>query len=146
MKIEIDQSGKLENTNKPTVLAFSNSTDHSVIISSRDKKRIQKLFRDIGAPKIYIFKAFAVLIYILIEKYVKNIDQIIIDREYIGYEKMIKQYISEIFLKNGRVLESSISFCQIGKKSRAHDKAIKSYRANRADRRIFFKDFLRTTL
>ncbi|MCX6810253.1 MAG: hypothetical protein NTY30_00740 [Candidatus Berkelbacteria bacterium] len=52
MKIEIDQSGKIEETGKPTVIAFSNGKSASIIISAKDKKLVQTVFRKIGQPKI----------------------------------------------------------------------------------------------
>lgn len=42
MRIEIDQSGKIENTSKHTFLAFSN-TQHLILkISSVEKRKLQK--------------------------------------------------------------------------------------------------------
>ena len=38
MRIEIDQSGKVENTNKPTVIAFSGKKEKFVIIFAGEKQ------------------------------------------------------------------------------------------------------------
>ena len=60
MKIEIDQSGKIENTNKNTIIAFSDSKFKSIFISAKEKREIQKFFRRIGKPKIFIYKVFEI--------------------------------------------------------------------------------------
>lgn len=147
MRIEIDQSGKIECTNKATVLAFSNSKNHSIIILSRDKKYLQKIFRRAGNPKIFIYKTFAVMIFYLIRNYLKQIDQIIIDKEYMGYEKLIRKLFLEICLKNRIKIKSDIiNFRQIGKKSNAHLIAIKAYRKKKANSKITIKDFLKVAL
>ena len=147
MRIEIDQSGKIENTNKPTVIAFSNSKSGTLIISPRDKKQIQNLFRRAGNSKIFTFKTFAILIFLLIKENLNRTSQIVIDREYPGYDKLIKQFILEICLKEGMKLDPTIiHFSNIGKKSRAHDLAIKSFRKKRGDIKIKYKDFLKVLL
>jgi len=48
MRIEIDQSGKIENTAKPTVIAFSGKRDKSLIIFAGEKQKLQNHFRKIG--------------------------------------------------------------------------------------------------
>ena len=63
MRIEIDQSGKIENTNKNTIIAFSNNKFKSIFISAKDKREIQKFFRRIGKPRIFVYKTFAILIF-----------------------------------------------------------------------------------
>lgn len=45
MKIEIDQSGKIEQTSELTVIAFSNGKSATIMISASE---IQKKFRKIG--------------------------------------------------------------------------------------------------
>lgn len=65
MRIEIDQSGKIEDTSKHTFLAFSN-TQHSVLkISAVEKRKLQKYFRDKGKAKIFIYLTFASLVILL---------------------------------------------------------------------------------
>ncbi len=48
MRIEIDQSGKIENTNKPKVIAFTGDKNKSLIIFAGEKQKLQKHFRRIG--------------------------------------------------------------------------------------------------
>ena len=65
MKIEVDQSIKIENTEKDTVVAFSNGVYGSIIISAKDKREIQEVFRKTGKRMIFAYKLFAILIFIL---------------------------------------------------------------------------------
>lgn len=67
MKIYIDQSGKIENTNQPTIVAFSNGDSGSVLVAAKDKKEIQKYCRLFHRGRIFVYKTFACLIFILKE-------------------------------------------------------------------------------
>jgi len=121
MKIEIDQSGKIENTDRDTVIAFSNDISGNIMIKAKDKREIQKFFRRIGKSRVFIYKLFAILIFLAIKKHIKKIDQIIIDIEYPGWEHLIKDYLlSGIKRVKPNFDAKNISFKAIGKKSKAH--------------------------
>ena len=142
MKIEIDQSGKIENTNRLTVIAFSNKINKSILITAKDKKSIQSVFRRIGQPKLFIYKLFAVAIFILIKDELNKIDQIVIDQEYTGYESLIKKFIFETAERNNQKIESGIIHIHsIGKKSNAHKIALKAFQLKKADIKLSSKDF-----
>jgi hypothetical protein len=142
MKIEIDQSGKIENTNKLTVISYSNKINKSILITSKDKKSIQSVFRKIGQPKLFVYKLFAVAIFILIKDKIKQIDQIIIDKEYVGYENLIKDFICQIAQKDKTKIDrKNIHFKSIGRKSKAHEISINSFRKKKADKRLSAKEF-----
>lgn len=51
MQIEIDQSGKIEDTSKDTVLALSNGTQFSIKISRNIKRELQNIFRKNKEPR-----------------------------------------------------------------------------------------------
>ncbi len=139
MRIEIDQSGKLEDTHKPTVVGFSNSTSKTVIILATEKQKLQKFFRNIGKPNVYRYKTFAIMIFLLLEH--KHLSQIIIDTEYVGQEAVIKNYLLELFRKTRKnLLKNVIIFKQIGKKSQAHIVSYNAYRTKKADLKICAKD------
>ncbi|MCX6812817.1 MAG: hypothetical protein NTW79_04370 [Candidatus Berkelbacteria bacterium] len=143
MKIEIDQSGKIENTNKPTVIAYSGDKNKSLIIFAGEKQKLQKYFRRIGKPSSFVYIVFAVLIFILI-KSEKTIDEIIIDREYAGQEPLIKNYLIQFIKKSDRHFDKKkIYFHQIGKKSPAHDLSVKSFRKKKADIKVKSDDVLK---
>jgi len=143
MKIEIDQSGKLENTNISTVVGFSNGKCKSIIIASREKIRLQKHFRDIDKRMIYIYFTFSAMIYLLI-KSERKIEDIIIDTEYPGHEHLIKSYLIQFFTKaNKKINKKRIYFRQIGHESNAHNVSITSYRSKRADIRIKAEEIIK---
>lgn len=52
MKIEIDQSGRVEYTNKPTVIGFSNHKNKTIIIFATEKQKLQRYFRKINKQEI----------------------------------------------------------------------------------------------
>ena len=122
MKIEIDQSEKIERTNKDTVIAFSNKISGSLLIRAEDKRKIQDIFREIGKPNIFVYHLFAILIFLLIKEHLKKINQIVIDEEYPGKQRLIKSFLmKEIKKVQPDFLAEDISFYRIGKKSKAHD-------------------------
>ncbi|MBU2545254.1 hypothetical protein KKC65_02280 [Patescibacteria group bacterium] len=129
MIIEIDQSGKIENTNRNTIIAFSNSISKSIFIAGKDKREIQDIFREAEKPKVFVYRLFAILIFILIKKYIKQIDQIIIDLEYPGKSSLIKNYLSQEIRKiRPNFSSEDIIFRRIGKKSEAHNIAYLTFK------------------
>jgi len=125
MRIEIDQSVKIENTNRKTIIAFStadSSMQGAAVISARDKKLIQTYFRSIKKPRLFIYITFVVLIFLMVKDTIKGYDQIVIDREYPGYDNFIIQTLRNL-LAEQKIKNVSISISQIGRKSPAHDLA-----------------------
>jgi len=128
-RIYIDQSGKVEYTNKQTVVAYSNGQDKAIFISSINKKKIQRIFRAAGKPDLFTYKTFATLIYLLIRQDLNKSHVLVIDREYTQKESLIKKYLVELIRKGGHDFDpNDIHFTEIGKHSPAHTKAISTYR------------------
>jgi len=117
MKIEIDQSGKIEKTNKHTYLAFSNRQHFVLKISSSEKRKLQRYFRAIGKSRLFIYITFASLVVLLLKNLKPRRGLIVIDIEYPGRSNQIKNFI-KIFNPDFSI--EDISFHQIGKRSRAH--------------------------
>ena len=44
MQIEIDQSGKIDQTNLDTVIALTNGTKYTLLFKKRDKRIVEKEF------------------------------------------------------------------------------------------------------
>ena len=70
MKVEIDQSGKVEETEHDTILATSKG--NTVKITARTKRRLQETFRKIGRPRNFVIYIFAVSVFELIHKDLKS--------------------------------------------------------------------------
>lgn len=128
MKIEIDQSGRIEETNRDTILAYSNSKSVSVRITAKTKRRMQELFRRIGEPRTFIINIFTSAIYLLIEKEIRRISEIVIDLEYPGYEKVITKLLLKMFKEKKIKNPPEIYFALIGKNSKSHKIALKTFR------------------
>jgi len=60
-KYQIDQSGKIEQTNKVTIVAFSNDKSGSVMLSASDKRALQEIYRKAGKPRVFPTQVFAAL-------------------------------------------------------------------------------------
>lgn len=139
MPIEVDQSGKIENTNKPTVIGFSNGKAKTIIILAIEKQKLQRRFRKNDKPNIFVYKVFAILITLLLKN--EHLDQIIIDTEYIGQEALIKNYLLDLLRKNRKNIDKrDVCFKQIGKKSKAHILVYTAYKSKKANIKIKAED------
>lgn len=129
MKVYIDQSGKIEDTNKLTIVAFANKKAKTLMISSVEKQKLMKTMRILDHPKkTFIYKAFAGLVFLLLRG--ENIKEVIIDKEYPGHEPLIKDILLQLFKKN-KLQTPYIEFKRIGKQSQAHKIALETFRGER---------------
>lgn len=119
MSIQIDQSGKIEDTSKATVLAASNSQKYSVLLPAKEKRRLQEHFRLIGSPRLFIDYIFSMLLYYLILHTTST--SFTVDTEYSGHTEIIEDLLTHITEK-----EVQVTWKQIGKGSSAHDLAYKT--------------------
>lgn len=117
MKVEIDQSGKIEQTNKDTVLCLSNDTWDAVTITRKTKRHLQEVFRRKGQIRNYVLFVFAAGLTLLIKRNLKY-KNIIIDREYYGKEAIINKLILTMLNEIRKVPILHFEF--IGKRSLAH--------------------------
>lgn len=137
MTIEIDQSGKIESTSTDTVIAFSNHAHRSIYIKAREKRMIQELFRESGKPRVFIYKLFAILVFLALKDNLGDIAHLTIDTEYPGWEHLIKDYLlREIRRVRPHFDSRSIAFAPVGKKSPAHALAYRVYRRQQTPNRI----------
>jgi len=114
VKFEIDQSGKIEQTNKDTVLCISNKIWDAVLIKARTKRQLQEIFRRNGQKRNYVLFTFCAAVSLLLKR-VKEARFVRIDREYFGKEGVMKKIIKEM-LGN----EREITFVSVGRQSHAH--------------------------
>lgn len=129
MKFIIDQSGKVENTQKLTVVSCSNGKAKTLVISAVQKRKLLAVMQNMYWPKkVIVFRIFAGLVFLLIKN--EKIDVLIIDREYPGQEAIIRDVIVSLF-KKARKNPPEINFKEIGKKAKAHQVALETFQGKR---------------
>jgi len=145
LHIEVDQSGKIEQTHKDTVLAFSNEISYAVLIPARVKREAINLLRTTGkrGKSLYI-SLFAVALYQLLKGHLDRIDLIAIDMEYEGNEQDVKlALLNLIWQRHPAYPAANVTFRRIGKKSTAHRKALATHRGVvTADRTLTVEELL----
>lgn len=119
MIYKVDQSGKIEYTSHNTVIAFSNGKKKAIIIKAKDKRILQKRFREAEKGQIFTFRLFSLLIFFLLKD--EKFQELVIDIEYPGRGDLIKNYLLHDFKRAGRKIDpANIRFQQIGKNCEAH--------------------------
>ena len=118
----IDQSGKIEDTAKDTVLAAVNENDTAVILSAKDKRRLQENFRILGKPQLFVDAVFAAVLHFLVKKLTRR-GRICVDIEYPGHTKIIEKIVNQLADK-----DVGLEWVLVGKSSRAHDVAYKVFK------------------
>jgi len=124
MRIEIDQSWKIERTNRDTIIAFSNKEKGSLRIPAKVKRAaFVYLEEKFGRTKLNIFRIFATGIVLLIAKSKIKVSntEIVIDLEYPGHDEEIISMMVGFGRKIGLNFDAtSIHFARVGKESPAH--------------------------
>ncbi len=130
MNIEIDQSGKIGDTNRKTVLAYSNDVSRSLVIPARVKRECVWWLRRRGKLNVRSYlRIFVAGIYLLLEDHLLEIERITIDVEYPGHNDTIRGMLLQyIWRVAPEFPKENIMFAQIGKKSQAHGKAYRTFR------------------
>ncbi|MEK6946224.1 MAG: hypothetical protein AABX32_01330 [Nanoarchaeota archaeon] len=135
MHIEIDQSGKIEQLNKDTAIAFSNKTQYSVLIQKDVKQKLFKIYK--GKVKELRYRLFCIGVYFCLKDYIKEKELATICCEYIGKENLIKSFLLDYLRRDYLSINPKIiRFGKIGKQSNAHAVAIDVFRGNRRPNRI----------
>jgi len=121
MIVKINQSNKVEQTNRDTIIGLADEKTFTILIKKKIKRRLQEEFRKEGKPRLFIYRTFIAGV-ILALKYAKfkNISKIIIDEEYYGNDKLLKSIFLEIWSRFFTAIPE-ISFEKIGKKSKVHE-------------------------
>lgn len=126
MRIEIDQSNKVEKTEKDTIIALSNEVTFSARIPRQTKRRLQREFRKRGKPGLFVYRTFmAGVVLLLREVPFHKFDAVTIDHEYLGQERLLRSMFLEMWARDHEDIPE-IRFAAIGKHSPAHSVA---YRA-----------------
>jgi len=145
MHIEIDQSGKIGDTAVPTVPAFSNDVSVALWISAAVKRECicQLRQRGKGSGLLYM-ELFAVALFLLLRSHLNRLDLVTIDVENPGHEATIRGLLlNHIWRIQPNFPKERITFGHIGKKSRAHAKALAVHRrCEPPDLRVSARDIL----
>lgn len=119
MRIEIDQSGKVENISVSTVVG--DSLGNFFAIRSIDKIRLQSLYRQTGRPKMFVREVFSLMVALTIQSSYTSFHTYNVDIEYPGKSDEIKNLILMFSKRLGcKINTDQIHFALIGKKSIAH--------------------------
>lgn len=142
---EVDQSNKIDRPGD-TVLVLTNDKDYTIRIPAKEKraaiKAIRQRFERLSRKLIHI-RLFTAALYYLIRELPPGA-LVTIDTEYTGHEASIKAILL-YWLQQDRpdISPDDIAFGQVGKKSRAHKKALAIYRGKaKADRILKADDLL----
>lgn len=138
---DVDQSNKVEQTEKDTVVALSNGVKLTILMRSKDKRFLQEVFRSRGEPRNFVLFTFSLLLTRLL-KHAKLAVPVRIDLEYKGNEDIIREKLILYSKRLGYDLDRSlITFKSIGKRSPAHKLAGKvTARKQNPDLRITIEE------
>lgn len=120
MKIEIDQSGKIEQTHTDTCIGLSNDIEIGIKISRSIKRTLLKEFRASQKQKFFPQIVFAYGVARVLVMYGKPY-KVIIDKEYDKHEGLISKWIYVFVKKMSPDYSPIFRFSTIGKSSNAHD-------------------------
>ena len=137
--IEIDQSGKMGDLAVHTVLAFANDIEYAILIPARVKRAIIQKLRAWGKSKVRaVLQIFAAGLFLLVRDSLGEVEQIVIDTEYTGYDVDIRSMLlNHIWRMDPTFDKELLVFRRIGKKSPAHKLALATYQGKQgANRRI----------
>ena len=148
MKILIDLSGRIEQTNMCTVVAYSNGHSKSIYISAKSKRKLQDLFKKVNKPRMFVIRTYVALLFLLVKDDVGSITSLSIDKEYEGHEELVRGQLINLIRKDGRFFEKQkIQFCLVGKKSNCHKVAINTFRGDASpDITVTYEDIVRLML
>src|SRR4051812_47547523 len=136
--VEVDQSGKIEDTKEDTVLALCNGMHWSILIPATVKRScITKLRRDGASGTTFYLRLFTIALYFLLRDHIGQLSHAIIDIEYTGKDDQIKRYVMNLLQRSGKKVQAGqLRFMLVGKQSAAHTLAWETLRGKRKPDRV----------
>lgn len=136
LKLELDQSGKIESTNVDTALATSDG--RSLLIPASVKRTCLLEIRREGRYKVPSqILVFTVGVFLLVQDRLCEGVAITIDEEYRGNGWFIKDHLLNLFKSAGHDIDPQlIEMGFIGKHSPAHSFALATYRKTLKPQRV----------
>ena len=139
MRIEVDQSGKIEQLNKDTYIALSNHLQYCIKLPKKIKQEI--IYENKTKIKQIIQKLFSICLFYCLKDYLDKAELIILDIEYPGWEPFIKRELVNIIKNDYHSFDRDIIiFDLITKNSKAHKVALKSFREEEKPNKILSKE------
>jgi len=123
MDIVVNQSWKIEQTNRDTRVAAIKGGDSFVVIIDRRLKRwiLQNYRERFSGDKDLYVRMFGAAVFLAIQPLYAKGDKIIIDLEYPGHERKIIRHITGLVIRSFQHLpKREILFTLVGKKSASH--------------------------
>ena len=138
MRVEVDMSGKIEQTEMNTVVAFRNKEQFTVLLQRKIKTEFLTKYR--SKYKDVHYRLFAILIYYCIKDYLSKIQLVIIDNEYEGREEDVKRNLLRLIWKTHPNFDKKlITISRIGKKSNTHRVAYQTFVGKLSPNKIITK-------
>ena len=127
MHIEVDQSGKIEQLNKDSYIAFSDGEQYCVKLPKKIKQEISLTYK--SRTKQLVQKLFSICLFCCLKNHIRNKELVMIDIEYPGWEGFIKRELINLIRNQDADFDKNIiKFGVITKKSNAHKLALRTYR------------------
>jgi hypothetical protein len=144
--VEVDQSGRIEEFGRDTVVAVSNGFTYTIRLTAAVKGELRGVLAERGVRKKLIpLRIFVATIILAILEYKDSLTFLMIDQEYTGYDNELRTLVVDRMRAIGTRFErDSVWVTAIGKKSPAHRAAIKVMRKQaNPNRTAKFDDLLR---
>lgn len=140
MNADIDMSGRIEETNKPTVLAVANGIAISHLLSAREKRKViaslSQKKPDRRRAQVHIL-VFSSLLFLLLKDTIGAFSTVYVDDEYPSHAAVIKNRVMTLLIESGINLDrNQIAFSLVGKKSPAHKIAYATFQGRRSANRV----------
>jgi len=128
--VEVDQSIKIEQTSKDTILAVSNDEQVAILIPAKVKRQVLAHLKVRGKPApVARLMLFSAGLCMLLREVAQSLTTITIDQEYPGHEADIRGMLLRFLWKIGvRMDKEGIVFARVGKRSKAHEQAWRVHR------------------
>lgn len=123
----IDQSGRVEETNKVTIVALADKKkSFTIALLPKTKKELLSVFRKSGKPKTFPIVIFSDIVFMTMLRSKTFPQELIIDMEYPGHDNTIKNIIITL-CRRFKKKTPEVYFANIGKNDPAHFAARDTY-------------------